>query len=85
MGVRKQTKSYGIHVADRAHLPVCPIIGGGEGSLISGNFGGESWKVRLQDSPLDADPAGEMERQSVSLKSSGDFLKFDNQNMISIY
>ena len=60
-------QSNKVFVFDRAHLPVCPIIGGGEGSLISGNFGGESWKVRLQDSPLDVDPAGEMERQSVSL------------------
>ena len=24
-------------------LPECPIIGGGEGSFISGNLGGESW------------------------------------------
>lgn len=56
-------------------LPVCPIIGGGEGSLISGNLGGESWKLRLQESPLDVDPAGERDRPSVSLQSSGDFLK----------
>lgn len=34
---------------------------------MSGNFGGESWNARLPDSPLDVDPAGEMERQSVSL------------------
>lgn len=61
-----------------AHLPECPIIGGGEGSLMSGNFGGESWKVRLQDSPLEVDPAGERERPSVSLQSSGDFLKWKN-------
>ena len=44
---------------------------------MSGNFGGESWKVRLQDSPLDVDPAGERERPSVSLQSSGDFLKME--------
>ena len=54
-------------------LPVCPIKGG-EGSLISGSFGGESWKVRLHDSPLDVEPAGERERPSISLQSSGDFL-----------
>lgn len=62
-------------MVDHAHLPVCPIIGGGEGSFISGNFGGESWKARLHDSPLDVDPAGERERPSVSRQSSGDFLQ----------
>ena len=59
-------------------LPVCPIIGGGEGSLISGNLGGESWKLRLQESPLDVDPAGERDRPSVSWQSSGDFLRETN-------
>ena len=40
--------------------------------------------MRLQDSPLDVDPAGERDRASVSLQSSGDFLERYNKNKINL-